>query len=118
MPINKRKFEGLFVNPFSEDFVPFWENWKEYKLQTFRFRYATDMSQQAAINELVDLSEGDEETAKKIINQSMSNQWMGLFKLKNLKAVPGGKSTKQANSNSSTRQSVNDELNKRFSGGK
>lgn len=113
MPINRKKFEGLFVNPFSDEFMPVWENWKEYKLQAFRFKYATDMSQQAAINELVDLSEGDEETAKKIINQSMANQWMGLFKLKNLKIVPGGKS-KPTDSNATTRQSVNDELNKRF----
>lgn len=117
MPINRKKFEGLFVNPFSDEFLPSWDLWKEYKLQTFKFKYATEMSQQAAINELVDLSDGDEETAKKIITQSMSNQWKGLFKLRTLKAIPGGKS-KQADTNSATRESVNNALNDRFAGRK
>lgn len=111
MPINKKKFEGLFVNPFSDAFLTTWELWKEYKYQTFKFKYATPMSEQAAANELVELSDGDEEVAKKIINQSMSNQWRGLFRLKTLKPVAGGK---QGNSSKETRESVNNALNERF----
>jgi hypothetical protein len=117
MPIKSRKFEGLFVNPFSDKFVPIWELWKSYKWEAFKFRYATEMSQQAAINELVELSEGDEKTAEKIINQSMANNWKGLFALKTLKVLPGGKS-KPANTDGATRESVNSALNERFKGSK
>ncbi len=113
MAANRKKFEGLFVNPFSDAFLPIWELWKEYKLLTFRFKYATPMSEQAAVNELVELSDGDEATAEKVIRQSMSNQWRGLFKLKTLKAIEGGKS-KQGYSSKETRESVNDALNERF----
>lgn len=112
-----KKFEGLFVNPFSDSFLPSWELWKEYKLREFRFAYRSEMSQQAAINELVELSGGDEGVAGKIIKQSMAMGWKGLFELKTLKIVPGGKS-KQADSGAATRESVNNELNQRFAGGK
>lgn len=110
-----KKFEGLFVNPFSDEFLVSWDLWKEYKLTEFKFSYKSEMSQQAAINELVDLSGGDEEIAKKIIKQSMAMGWKGLFELKKDKKVQyGQKSTAGGNSVAATRQSVNDELDKRF----
>lgn len=115
MPIKKKKFEGLFVNPFSEAFLEKWELWKEYKYQTFRFKYATPMSEQAAANELVELSDGDEDIAKKIINQSMSNQWRGLFRLKTLKSVAGGK---QPITNQEARERVNSAVNDRLRRGR
>lgn len=83
------------VNPFSDDFAPKWDIWKMYKNEAHRFKYATPMSEQAALNMLVDLCEGDEEHAVRIMNQSMANNWKGFFKLHNPKKDKNGESTKK-----------------------
>jgi hypothetical protein len=79
-------FDGTgVVNPFSREFEKTWEMWKSYKKEAHRFKYATFASEQAAIWQLLELSEGDEEHAKRIVNQSMANNWKGLFKVHNPK---------------------------------
>jgi len=59
-----------------------WLKWKDYKKKEFRFSYKSEVSEQAAKNELINLSGGDEKTAIKIIEQSIANGWKGFFKLK------------------------------------
>lgn len=72
------------VMPFeSENFVKHWNFWKGYKKEQFNFVYKSVISEQAALNELVKLSGGEEKTAIEIIMQSISNTWKGLFELKN-----------------------------------
>ena len=102
----------MFVNPFSPEFLETWKLWKQYKAEQFHFTYKGFISEQAAINGLADLSEGNEETAKKIIMQSMANGWMGLFTLKTLKIAKNGKSA--ATDPAKARESINDALNKRY----
>lgn len=63
--------------------VELWEEWKEYKLQHFKFKYKTIQSEQAAFDNLVELSEKNFEIAKEIIKQSMANGWKGFFLPKN-----------------------------------
>ncbi len=70
------------INPFSESFVEKWELWKMYKKETFDFSYKGVISEQMALKHLVELSEGDEEVAEKIMNQSIRRQWQGFFPLK------------------------------------
>lgn len=105
-----------FVNPFSENFLPVWELWKEYKSEQWKFKYKSVITEQGAVSDLVKLSDGDEDTAIAIINQSINRGWKGFFKLKTLKVSDNG--AKQTNSNASTRQSLNDLYNQRFGAGR
>ena len=70
--------------PFSsENFIKYWELWLEFKKEQFNFTYKSNISIQAALNELVKLSEGKEDIAVKIIEKSIAKGWQGFFKLKN-----------------------------------
>lgn len=69
-------------NPFSENFVEFWELWKEYKKNSHKFIYKLKSSEQSSLNHLFKLSDGNEMKAKEIIDQSIRNGWKGLFELK------------------------------------
>lgn len=116
--MKKNKLERIFVNPFSEEFAPKWELWKEYKRDEWNFRYKSVLSEQTAINELVELSGGNEDIAFRIIKQSMSNRWRGLFSFKD-KIIPvnGKQGTRNPDTRQTTRESVNDAYSKRFGGG-
>lgn len=70
--------------PFtSENFQVLWQNWKKYRLQEFKQTYKSGQSESAALTHLAKISGGNEQVATEIINQSFSNQWRGLFELKN-----------------------------------
>lgn len=69
------------TNPFSEEFVKQWDFWKMYKKEDHGFTFKSAMSEQAALNELVYLSDGKEEDAIRIINRSMAQGWKGLFRI-------------------------------------
>lgn len=72
------------IYPFSsENFKQVWGYWKEYKLKEHKFRYKTLLSEQAALKTIGELSKQDEETAIKIIQQSIANGWQGFFEIKN-----------------------------------
>lgn len=73
--------EHQLIVPFSETFLPIWDIWKEYKWASHKFKYKSIFSEQAALEQLVTLSGGDEEKAIKIIKQSMRREWQGLFPL-------------------------------------
>lgn len=70
-------------NPFTEGFMPRWEEWKAYKKEQHRFTYKP-IGEQAAIDHLFELSAGNEEIAWLIIKEARANGWKGLFQLKNL----------------------------------
>ena len=80
----KGKEEAAFVfqNPFSQFFSKDWDLWKKFKADEFNFFFKTAISEQAAINELVQLSNGEEAVAQKIIRSSIANGWKGFFQLK------------------------------------
>ena len=78
------------IMPFSGDFQELWDKWKNYKRLDHKFNYKSLESEQAAINSLVDLANGNEENAKLIIMQSLANGWKGFFKLKNEQPGFGG----------------------------
>jgi hypothetical protein len=70
-------------NPFSEQFLKNWNEWKLYKEKEFKFRFKSGQSEQAALSELKTMAKGDESVAIAIIQQSMAKGWKGLFELKN-----------------------------------
>lgn len=99
----------FFTNPFSDNFMTVWETWKNYKRSEFQFKYKSVESEQAAVNELVKISGGNEEIAKEIIMQSLTNGWKGFFQLKNTQ------NGKQKSNN--LRAEVQEEFNKRYGNG-
>ncbi len=76
------KNERMFENPFSETFLPHWQLWKDFRWEEHKFQYKGVISEQMAINRLVEVSEGDEEKAVRIVNQSISRGWMDFYQLK------------------------------------
>lgn len=97
------------TSPFSEAFDKTWELWKEWRLEAHKFKYATVMSEQAALNELVDLAEGDEEHAARIVNRSISRNWKGFYKVHNPKKdLKDGESTSTGESKRAKKPTIDD----------
>ena len=59
-----------------------WERWIDFKNKQFKFKYKTTESEQIAINEFIKLCNDDYSLAEKIVNQSISKGWKGLFEYK------------------------------------
>jgi hypothetical protein len=79
---NKKEIKEIKINnPFSVDISSLWEEWKKYKKDEHSECYKAIATEQTALNKLFTISNGDFNTAQKIINQSVSNQWKGLFNL-------------------------------------
>jgi hypothetical protein len=71
------------VFPFSSiEFRNIWDLWKQFKLDEHKFKYKSTLSEQAALKDLSEISNSDEQTAIKIIGKSMAKGWQGLFPLK------------------------------------
>ena len=68
-------FDGL-------EFMNLWEQWKLYKSKEHNFKYKSIQSEQAGLNKLSKLSNGNEQQAIQIIVQSLENGWKGLFDVK------------------------------------
>ena len=64
-----------------KDFLPIFERWLKYKKDK-RQSYKNEDSIKAAYNKLYKLAEGNSELADKIVEQSLANNWDGLFELK------------------------------------
>lgn len=86
--VNKSK---NIKNPFSQNFLQFWEQWKEYKRKQYKFTFKLKSSEQASLNHLFKLSNGSEMAAKSIIDQSIANGWKGFFELKNKQHEPANR---------------------------
>ena len=81
--VNKVKETKEIVFPFdSDNFNKYWDLWVQYKKEQFNFTYKSNISIQAALNELVKLSKGQETIAIKIIEKSIASTWQGFFELK------------------------------------
>ena len=94
-------------NPFGLAGKRMWEAWKDYKRDEHRKSYKSTKTEQQAIIQLFELSGGNPETASKIIQQSIANQWQGLFELKTTK-------NGQQQPTKSLRERVQEEFNRRY----
>lgn len=69
--------------PFESDaFKNWWNIWLKYKKEEHKQSYKSSITIQAALKRLSEISNGNETTAIKIIEQSIANCWKGLFELK------------------------------------
>lgn len=75
---NIKEKEESFVEP---EFEPAFSLWLEYKHQR-RESYKSDISLKTCYNKLVRLSGSNPDIAMQIVEQSMANNWAGLFSLK------------------------------------
>lgn len=98
--INPEQNQKTVINPFSDLFIPIWDMWKEYKKETFNFVYKGLYSEQMTLKQLVELSDGDEQKAVKIVEQSIRRQWQGLFPLHETTKSNGTRTKKQPSSKS------------------
>lgn len=73
----------------------YWKDWKEYKFNQHKEKFKTLKTEQVAVNKLGELSNWNADKAKRIIEQSMSNLWKGLFELKQQNNNANGTGTKQ-----------------------
>lgn len=110
----KKNKDPQLTIPYSEEFAKIWEIWKEYKWASHKFKYKSVFSEQAALEQVTTLSEGDEEKAIKIIKQSMRREWQGLFPLHET-TTSNGKSgkTKSAAANQ-PEKSITDKFKETF----
>jgi hypothetical protein len=115
--MNKPLFLPGVVNPFSEKFEKTWEQWRYFRGKFDNFWYKTDISQQMALNKLVEFSEGDEEKAILIVEQSIYSEWKGFFHLRNARKNGKSKQPSPKEPESSLRDQATAEFNKRNGGG-
>lgn len=81
---NKEKHAALFrgfENIINEDFKEIFIKWLDYKKDKGQ-SYKNSASAELAYKKLISLSNNDLKTANDIVEQSMANNWAGLFELK------------------------------------
>lgn len=121
--MTQKKTPANLIFPFTSDkFMETWELWKQYKKETFGFVYKGVFSEQMTLKKLTELSNGEEERAIRIIEQSICQQWQGIFPLHIPSFKENGKqqSKKSSPANGHTgtlRERVQAELNKRNANG-
>jgi very-short-patch-repair endonuclease len=112
------KKERTFTNPFSDKFLENWQLWKDFRKEEHNFQYKGVISEQMAINRLVEVAGGDEEKAVRIVNQSISRGWMDFYQLKQSSNNGTKQSTaKDGQQSSSIRESTQAEFSRRHAGG-
>lgn len=120
MPVNK--IPDNIINPFSEEFLSTWQLWKDFRKEEHNFQYKGVISEQMALKRLVEVSEGFEDKAIRIIEQSISRGWMDFYQLK--QPLNNGNKAKQSTTKNrkqepaaNIRDKVSAEFNKRYGGG-
>lgn len=53
------------------------------KWDAHKFKYKSEASMKRQLSNLISISENDESVAIQILNQSIANQWSGIFPLNN-----------------------------------
>lgn len=123
--MTKKTESTTIVYPFSSDkFMETWDMWIKYKKEVHNFNYKGVWSLQMTLVKLTELSAGDEDKAIRIIQQSIMQQWAGLFPLHipSIKENGSTKSTKKSSPKDSgesgtLRERVQAAVNKRYGNG-
>lgn len=76
---NNKDKDKEYINPA---FLVSFEKWMNYKLDR-KEKYKSKTSEQSFYNSLINLSKNNPTIAELIIEQSISNNWAGIFELKN-----------------------------------
>lgn len=76
----KKESETITTTP---EFLEVWNEYKDYRVAKKKtFKFAGLRFEQMAFNKFFELSKGNIQTAKKILEQTIVNNWEGLFDLK------------------------------------
>ncbi len=79
---NEQEAESDLVYPFvTDEFKKIWQVWNNYRTQR-KIPYKNLISEQAALKQLAQQAGGSQANAIAIVEQSLANQWQGLFELK------------------------------------
>ena len=73
--------QKLNFGSLQDSFYENWDRWIRFKKEQHKQIYQSKESEQVAVNRLIKLSGGDFQVAEQIIDQSIGNLWVGLFKL-------------------------------------
>jgi DNA-binding transcriptional regulator YhcF (GntR family) len=87
----------------SNEFLPVWNKWKEYRKDKKMKNYAGQKWEQIALNKLIEISNNKPTIANEIVNQSIENNYQGLFPLKNNSY---GTTTIQTHGNGNNQKSI------------
>ena len=80
----KKKKQIEVELPFaSEIFSETWNTFLQMKWDAHKFKYKSEASMKRQLSNLISISENDESVAIQILNQSIANQWSGIFPLNN-----------------------------------
>ena len=96
--INQEEKETIEI---PNEFRSVWNKWKEYRKASKMKNYAAQKYEQIAVNKLIEMSNNNPVLAEEIINQSIVNNYQGLFTLKNNSHGNTKTPTNQFNSNQS-----------------
>jgi hypothetical protein len=106
-----KKEPKTVVLPWGDAFKEKWDLWKEFKKEQFYFSYKP-IGEQGALKDLVEMSEGIEEVAFKIIDNAIAKGWRGLFPIKiDQNGATGGQST---NKQAATIDGFRESLSRRY----
>lgn len=90
----KGGIKDKIIFPFdSKEFLSAWNDWKEYKKKEHRFNFKSEISENAALNDLKKISDDNEQRAIELINQAIAKGWKGIF-LGNINGHQTGKRPK------------------------
>jgi uncharacterized protein YdaU (DUF1376 family) len=77
--IEKKQLYDSGEYGFFEPIVDSWVSYKKSKGQSYKTKQTLDVF----VKRLIEISNGDYATAEAIVNQSIGNNWAGIFELKN-----------------------------------
>ena len=80
-PLPPKGYESILFDFVDERFLDILFEWLEFKNDR-RERYKNERSLKLLYKKLLDLSDADPIKARKVVEQSMANNWSGLFELK------------------------------------
>ena len=79
---DKSKVNNIIKEKLGDDFIEVVEDWLAYKKER-KETYKSERSIKALCTKIKELSGGNVKNAQKIVEQSMGNNWAGLFEIKN-----------------------------------
>lgn len=82
--IKPKGYETMNFDFINEDYKDIFYTWLNYKRER-RERYKTQSSMETAYKRMLRLSNNDKATARLVVEQSIGNNWAGLFQLKERK---------------------------------
>ena len=108
--IEKKNLFEVGEYGFFEPIVDSWVSYKKSKGQSYKTKQTLDVF----VKRLIELSDGDYGKAESIVNQSIGNNWAGIFELKNGAAPRSKFDTQKDEAMKALQMAANFNSNERF----